>query len=160
MDIAAFEAYISLPTSSIIDTLDIKPENILVIRDWESEFYDNAVCTDLDKDGWLETKEKQMKISNSIWDGQSLIDISLMGKYSDKGMLLLRNKFFKSCCFNTNIQKFFADNNITDISQLNGETIATDIKDIKLIATPSSIKFYKFGTLETWLHNIYPFLEL
>lgn len=160
LDIAAFEAYISLPTSSIIDTLDIKPENILVIRDWESEFYDNAVCTDLDKDGWLETKEKQMKISNSIWDGQSLIDISLMGKYSDKGMLLLRNKFFKSCCFNTNIQKFFADNNITDISQLNGETIATDIKDIKLITTPSSIKFYKFGTLETWLHNIYPFFGI
>lgn len=160
LDIAAFEAYISLPTSSIIDTLDIKPENILVINDWESEFYDNAVCTDLDKEGWLKTTEKRMKISNSIWDGQSLIDISLMGKYSNKGMLLLRNKFFKSCCFNTNIQKFFDDHNITDISQLQGETIATDIKDIKLITTPSSIKFYKFGTLKTWLDNIYPFFGI
>lgn len=160
LDIAAFEAYISLPTSSIIDTLDIKPENILVIKDWESEFYDNVVCTDLDKKGWLETKEKQIKISNSIWDGQSLIDVSLMGKYYDKGMLLLRNKFFKSCCFNTNIQKFFSDHDITDISQLKGDTIATDIKDIKLITTPSSIKFYKFGTLETWLENIYPFFGI
>lgn len=157
LDIAAFEAYISLPTSSIIDTIDIKPENFLVIDDWESVFYEEAVCTDLGEDGWLTTNEKEMKISNSIWDGQSLIDISLMGKYSSKGMLLLRNKFFKSCCFNTNIQKFFEDNNITQISQLKGQTIATDIKDIKIITTPSSIKYFKFGKLDDWLKNIYPY---
>lgn len=157
LDIAAFEAYISLPTSSIIDTIDINPENFLVVDDWESIFYEDAVCTDLDEDGWLKTEEKNMKISNSIWDGQSLIDISLMDKYKDKGMLLLRNKFFKSCCFNTNIQKFFKDNGITKISQLNGQTIATDIKDIKLITTPSSIKYFKFGKLEEWFKNIYPY---
>ena len=157
LDIAAFEAYISLPTSSIIDTINIKPENFLVVDDWDSVFYEDAVCTDLGENGWLKTEEKNMRISNSIWDGQSLIDISLMDKYSDKGMLLLRNKFFKSCCFNTNIQKFFADNNITDISQLNGQTIATDIGDIKLITTPSSIKYFKFGKLEDWFKNIYPY---
>lgn len=157
LDIAAFEAYISLPTSSIIDTINIKPENFLVVDDWDSIFYEDAVCTDLGEDGWLKTEEKNMRISNSIWDGQSLIDISLMDKYSDKGMLLLRNKFFKSCCFNTNIQKFFADNNITDVSQLNGQTIATDISDIKLITTPSSIKYFKFGKLEDWFKNIYPY---
>ena len=157
LDIAAFEAYISLPTSSIIDTINIKPENFLVVDDFESIFEEEAVCTDLGDDGWLVTEEKNMKISNSIWDGQSLIDISLMGEYSSKGMLLLRNKFFKSCCFNTNIQKFFEDNNITEISQLKGETIATDIKDIKIITTPSSIKFYKFGSLNTWFKNIYPY---
>lgn len=157
LDIAAFEAYISLPTSSIIDTIDIKPENFLVIDDWESVFYEKAVCTDLGEDGWLKTEEKEMKISNSIWDGQSLIDISLMGKYSSKGMLLLRNKFFKSCCFNTNIQKFFENNNITDVSQLKGQTIATDIRDIKVITTPSSIKYFKFGKLDDWFKNIYPY---
>ena len=157
LDIAAFEAYISLPTSSIIDTINIKPENFLVVKDYDSIFEEEAVCTDLGKDGWLVTEEKNMKISNSIWDGQSLIDISLMGKYTSKGMLLLRNKFFKSCCFNANIQEFFKDNNITDISQLNGDTIATDIKDIKIITTPSSIKFYKFGSLNTWFENIYPY---
>lgn len=157
LDIAAFEAYISLPTSSIIDTINIKPENFLVVKDYESIFEEEAVCTDLGDDGWLVTEEKNMKISNSIWDGQSLIDVSLMGEYSKKGMLLLRNKFFKSCCFNTNIQKFFKDNNITEISQLNGETIATDIKDIKIITTPSSIKYLKFGKLEDWFKNIYPY---
>uniref|UniRef100_UPI00280C2604 hypothetical protein n=1 Tax=uncultured Thomasclavelia sp. TaxID=3025759 RepID=UPI00280C2604 len=160
LDIAAFEAYISLPTSSIIDTIDIKPENFLVIDDWESVFYEEAVCTDLGEDGWLKTEEKEMKISNSIWDGQSLIDVSLIGKYSSKGMLLLRNKFFKSCCFNTNIQKFFNDNNITDISQLKGQTIATNIKDIKIITTPSSIKYFKFGKLEDWFKNIYPYFGI
>lgn len=157
LDIAAFEAYISLPTSSIIDTINIEPKNFLVIDDWESVFHEQAVCTDLGEDGWLKTEEKEMRISNSIWDGQSLIDISLMGNYESKGMLLLRNKFFKSCCFNTNIQKFFADNNITDISQLNGQTIATDIRDIKVITTPSSIKYFKFGKLEHWFENIYPY---
>lgn len=157
LDIAAFEAYISLPTSSIIDILNIKPENFLVVDDWESVFFEDAVCTDLGEDGWLKTEEKNMKISNSIWDGQSLIDISLMDKYSDKGMLLLRNKFFKSCCFNTNIQKFFKDNNITEVSQIKGKTIATDIQDIKLITTPSSIKYFKFGKLEDWFKNIYPY---
>lgn len=160
LDIAAFEAYISLPTSSIIDILEIHPENILVVDDWTSTFNENAVCTDLGENGWLKTEEKEMEISNSIWDGQSLIDFSLMGKYLSKGMLLLRNKFFKSCCFNTNIQRFFEDNNITDISQLKGETIAKNIKDIKLITTPSSIKFYKFGDLKTWMKNIYPFFGI
>ena len=160
LDIAAFEAYISLPTSSIIDTLEIRPENILVVDDWTSTFHDNAVCTDLGKDGWLKTEEKEMEISNSIWDGQSLMDSSLMGKYLSKGMLLLRNKFFKSCCFNTNIQQFFKDNGIISIEQLNGETVAQDIKDIKLITTPSSIKFYKFGNLKTWLEHIYPFFGI
>lgn len=160
LDIAAFEAYISLPTSSIIDTINIKPENFLVVNDWDSVFYEDAVCTDLGEDGWLKTEDKNMKITNSIWDGQSLIDISLMGEYATKGMLLLRNKFFKSCCFNTNIQKFFEDNNITEISQLNGETIATDIKDIKIITTPSSIKFYKFGDLNTWFEHIYPYFGI
>ncbi len=160
LDLAAYEAYIALSTSSLIDTIAIKPENILVINDWNSTFYDDAVCTGLGEDGWLQTEEKKMKISNSIWDGQSLIDISLMGPYAAKGMLLLRNKFFKSCCFNTNIQAFFQDNNITALSQIQGETIAKDIKDIKLITTPSSIKFYKFGNLKTWLKNIYPFFGI
>ncbi|KAI4445084.1 hypothetical protein C823_007588 [Eubacterium plexicaudatum ASF492] len=58
LDIAAFEAYISLPTSSIIDTINIKPENFLVVDDYESIFEEEAVCTDLGNDGWLVTEEK------------------------------------------------------------------------------------------------------
>ena len=63
---------------------------------------------------------------------------------------------FKSCCFNCNVQQWFKDNNITDVSQLNGYTRATKIEDVKLITTPNSIKYLKFGSLDDWLDNLYP----
>lgn len=143
MDLAKVETYMSLTTSSIIDTIIIRPENILLIDDAESIFNEKVMATELDASGRLTTAPKVAKITNSIWDGQSLLDSSIFNDngYSDKGMLLLRNRFFKSACFNTNIQQFFKDNNITSVLQLNGKTVATDIKDIKLITTPSSIKY-------------------
>lgn len=153
IDLAAFESYISLPTSSIIDTIRIKPENILVIDDFESVFTEDVMATFIDG-GWLKTEPKTAQITNSVWDGLSLMDESLFGRYKNKGMLLLRNLFFKSCCFNSKIQQWFKDNGITEISQLNGRTLASDIKDIKIITTPSSIKFLKFGDLEAWLNTI------
>lgn len=155
VDLAAYEGYISLPSSSIIDTLPISPENILVIDDYNSVFTEDVIKT-WDKDRVLVTDEQTCAISNSIWDGQSLIDPSLMGRYSCYGMVLLRNLMFKSCCFNCNIQQWLKDNNITSISQLNGKTRATKIEDIKLITTPSSIKYLKFDTLDNWLDNLYP----
>ena len=155
IDLAAYESYISLPSSNIIDTLPISPENILLIDDYESVFRENVIETHNDN-GWLTTSEKNCEISNNIWDGQSLIDVSLMGNYSCYGMVLLRNLMFKSCCFNCNIQQWFKDNNITDISQLNGITRAKQIEDIKLITTPNSIKYLKFDTWDNWLDNLYP----
>lgn len=155
VDLAAYESYISLPSSSIIDTLPISSENILLIDDFESVFREDVIETH-NENGYLTTSEKNCEISNSIWDGQSLIDVSIMGDYSCYGMVLLRNLMFKSCCFNCNIQQWFKDNNITDISQLNGRTRAKQIKDIKLITTPNSIKYLKFDTLDNWLDNLYP----
>ena len=155
VDLAAYESYISLPSSSIIDTLPISAENILLIDDYESVFIEDVIETH-NENGWLTTSENNCEISNSIWDGQSLIDVSLMGDYSCYGMVLLRNLMFKSCCFNCNIQQWFKDNNITDISQLNGKTRAKRIEDVKLITTPNSIKYLKFDTLDNWLDNLYP----
>lgn len=153
VDLAAWEAYISLPMSSTIDTVEIAPENILVIDDYDSVFTDSAVAVGI-VDGKLHAEEKDVEVSNSIWDGQSLMDKSLFGPYKDKGMLLLRNRFFKTCAFNTNIQQYFKDNNITDVSQLNGFTVAKKIEDIKLITTKSSIKYTKFGEVHQWMSNI------
>lgn len=153
VDLAALEAYIALTLSSIIDIIEIDPKSILVIDDYESIFTDQVVATSI-KDGWLHTEECEAEIKNSIWDGQSLIDKSIMGEYAKYGMILLRTNFFKSCCFNTNIQQFFKDNGITDIKQLNGFTLAENIEDVKLITTPSSIKYLKFGKLKTWLKQI------
>ena len=159
IDLAALEAYIALTLSSIVDTIEIHPYNILVVDDYESVFKDEVVVTKMKTDesgSWLHTSEEEVTIKNSIWDGQSLIDISLMGKYSQYGMVLLRKNFFKSCCFNTNIQEFFKDSGITSVNQLNGFTLAKDITDVKLITTPSSIKYLKFGTIKQWLQHIDP----
>lgn len=153
IDLASWEAYISLPMSSMIDTLTIEPENILIVDDYDSVFYDDVVAVE-EVNGKLSAEQRTEKIENTIWDGESLMDVSLFGKYADKGMLLLRNRFFKTCAFNTNIQQWFADNGITNVQQLNGFTLAKDISQVKLITTPSSVKYLKFGTIEQWLNNI------
>lgn len=166
IDLAALEPYIALTLSSIVDTIQLHPENILVVDDYKSVFHDKAAATRF-VDGRLVTNIEDVEISNSIWDGQSLMDRSVFLKFQERqqqnmpdarehGMLLLRSRFFKSCCFNSNIQKWFADNGITDVSQLNGKTRATRIEDIKLITTPSSIKYVKFGTLDEWLDILEP----
>jgi hypothetical protein len=155
LDLAAWEAYIALPMSSIIDTMEILPENILVIEDEVSDFDEEVVAVGIENDH-LVSEQKVVTVENKLFDGQSLMDVSLFGKYVDKGMLLLRNRFFKSCCFNTNLQKWFADNGITSVSQLNGFTMATDISQVKLVTTPSSIKYAKFGKIEDWLKNVDP----
>ena len=166
IDLAALEPYIALTLSSIVDTIQLRPENILVVDDYKSVFHDKAAATRF-VDGRLVTNIEDVEISNSIWDGQSLMDRSVFLKFQERqrqnmpearehGMLLLRSRFFKSCCFNSNIQKWFADNRITNVSQLNGKTRATRIEDIKLITTPSSIKYVKFGTLDEWLDILEP----
>ena len=152
IDLAAFESYISLTSSSIIDTMEILPENVLIIDDYESVFKDNVVSVGFE-DGCLSARMGEAEIKNSIWDGQSLMDKSLFGKYSQYGMLLLRNRFFKTCAFNTNIQDWLADNDIYEVSQLNGFTLAKRVEDIKLITTPNSIKYLKFGNKQQWFDN-------
>ena len=153
VDLAALESYISLPSSSIVDVIDLDPRHILVIDDYVSIFKDDVVSVE-EENGELVAVEKECEIENSIWDGQGLIDPSAMGRYAKKGMILLRNLFFKCCCFNCNLQQFFADHGITDVSQLNGDTKATELSEIKLITTPSSIKYLKFSTLDNWRENV------
>lgn len=154
-DLAGLEAYLALPLSSIIDTIQLRPENFLIIDDYKSVFQEDVVETRLE-DGALHTGERSVTIQNSIWDGQSLLDTSLFQKFPGKGMLLLRNKFFKSACFHCDIGKWFHDRKITRISQLSGLTTASNIEDIKIITTPSSIKYLKFGSASDWFRHIEP----
>ena len=154
IDLAAFESYIALPSSSCIDTMEILPENFLVIDDYESSFEDTVIGVELKDNKLCATRQKRM-VTNSIFDGESMMDESLFSKYPDRSMLLLRNRFFKSACFKCRLQKWFSDNHITDVSQLNGFTLAQDISQIKIITTPSSIKYLKFGTLNQWFKNLY-----
>lgn len=167
IDLASIEAYIALTTSSIIDTMDdIKKENILIIDEFKSEVKERAMATEIIVDDKgkdrLHTEAKDITIYNDIWDGQALLCETVFNKertkdnktytYKDKGMLLVRNRLFKGACFNTRIQKFFEDAGITKIEELNGITLAKDIKDIKLICTKSCIKYEKFGDMRNWLN--------
>lgn len=170
MDCASMESYIALPTSSCVNAevnrFTLKPENILLIDDGKSTFTDTVMATRLineeyDKDGNviggdLDTNVEETEITNKIWDGESLLDKSIFEEcgYGDKAILQVRKRMFKGIGINTDIQQFFKDNNITKISQLNGKTIATDVSQIKLITTPSSVKYLKFGTFENWLKQI------
>ena len=106
VDLAALESYISLSTSSIIGTIDIDPHSILIIDDYESVFHEDVINV-FESDGHLEARQENVEIFNSIWDGQSLADSSLFPSDQTWGMMLLRNMFFKSCCFNCNLQKWF-----------------------------------------------------
>lgn len=156
IDLAALEAYISLTSSSIIGTLELNPENFLIVDDYESVFKDTVVGVQLEN-GQLIAREQEFEIRNSIFDGESLLDESCFPEeYKNYSMILLRQRMFKSACFKAKVQKWFSDNNITDISQLNGVTTAKNISEIKIITTPSSIKYVKFGSLQKWLDILEP----
>ena len=153
LDLAAWEAYIALPMSSIIDTVEIPLDSILVTEDCTSVFEDEVVAVEIEGEH-LVSSHKAVQIENKLFDGQSLLDVSMFGRYADKGMVLLRNRFFKSCCFNTNLQQWFIDQGIDSVDQLNGFTLARDISQIKMVTTASSVKYAKFGKIEDWLHNV------
>ena len=163
IDLASFEAYVSLSLSSITDTVSIPKESILFIKDAKSVFQTRAVSVCLNDVGSLTSAEQDVQVENVIWDGEALLDASVFAEkgYANKGMMLLRNRFFKTCAFNTNIQQYFADNNITSVSELCGYTRAQNISDIKMIVTESSLKYLKLSEkkrfekkIDEWLSYI------
>ena len=155
-DLASWESYKSLSLSSLKGTIDIPLNGILFIQDCKSEFFEEVVSVE-EQDGVLVATTKETTIENDIWDGESLLDKSLFsGNYTDKHMLLLRNKFFKSCAFRTKLQKWFKDKNITldDLKARGFITLATDISQIVMVTTPNSMKFLKFMGDELTEYNV------
>ena len=164
-DQASWQAYTALTLSSIESTIKLPKKSILIIRDRVSRFKADAVCVKETENHDLVAEEEETDIENVIWDGEALLDASVFEEfdYADKGMMLLRNRFFKTCAFNTNLQQWFEDNCITSISQLAGYTTARNIKDIKLVITESSVKYLKFmpkdmpleQAFKRWLDALY-----
>lgn len=172
VDIAGLKAAESLILSEIKETITIKSNEILLIPDVKVPYKipkGKASITEMGIDGMAVTNDnkEETEIVNDIFDGQSL----LVSEYyhGGKSMLLLRNRFFKSAAFAFNIQRWFRDNGITEVSQLNGYTLAERVEDIKLITTPNSLKFMKqkkhlsfannvedleFATYKYWLEHI------
>ena len=148
-------AYSSLITSSIIGTVQIKPEQILIISDYESNFITNviAVKTDKYKHCYTETIN-DYKVTNVVFDGQALIDSSIFPDWAD-GYVLLRNHMTKCAAFCTNIELFMKehfgeDYDTATITDMFGREVA--VKDIKLITTDNAIKWLTFDgvTFDHW----------
>ncbi|MBR4063248.1 MAG: hypothetical protein IKK01_09295, partial [Clostridia bacterium] len=164
-DQASWQAYIALTLSSIESTIRLPKKAILIIPDKVSKFKTTAVCVREDKALGLTATEEETEIENVIWDGEALLDVSEFESagYGDKGMMLLRNRFFKTCAFNTNLQKWFKDKGITTVGQLAGYTTARKVEDIKLVITESSLKYLKFmpkgmnlgEAFKSWLDAVY-----
>ena len=146
-DLASWESYRALSLSSIKGTIEIPLDSILFVPDYKSIFTEEVISVEL-KDGKLVAEQKQTQITNDIWDGESLLDERVFeNSYTDKHMLLLRNKFFKSCAFRTRLQKWFKDNNITleSLKARGFVTLAEDIHQIVMVTTPNSLKYLKFA---------------
>lgn len=174
VNLANLESYICLPCTSIVGTFRLSPKNILLIDDIESTFETKtkSVETDssnhiivakennesIDKDGnkHLIKKDKVVEITNNVTDGECILDESIFinNGYEQRAVLQLRQGMYKGIGVRCNIQQFFKDNGITDVKQLNGKTLATKIDDIKMITTPSSLKYLKFGKFEDWCNSI------
>lgn len=161
-DLASWESYKALSLSSLKGMVNIPLECILFVPDYKSTFTDEVVSVEI-QDGALTAAHKQTEISNDIWDGESLLDESVFREnYADKHMLLLRNKFFKSCAFRTKLQKWFQDKNITleELKSRGFVTFATDINQIVMVTTPNSLKYLKFAggfterNIRKWIENI------
>lgn len=170
-------AYQTLVASTIVGKVKINPKNILVIKDVAVPFERNVVTVSSLLKKFLETDADASanckdKMANTLFDGQSLIDSSVFDKskfFFEKenklnGYILLRQHFFKSAAFCTEIKQFFKDYCSEHGRDFETFTVK-DIwgkehfaKDIELITTENSIKWWKFGNtfedFEFWRQKV------
>ena len=147
-------AYSSLITSSIIGKVQIKPEQILIVKDYDSNFITNVIAVKTDKNKHCYTENiDNYKITNTVFDGQALIDSSIFPEWAD-GYVLLRNHMTKCAAFCTNIQLFmkeqFDDYDTSTVTDMFGREVS--VKDIRLITTENAIKWLTFDgvTFDDW----------
>ena len=152
-------AYSSLIASSIIDTINIDPKNILILKDVDSYFTTNVISIETDKDKHcIAIPKENYQLKNTMFDGQGLIDESIFPKWGN-GYLLLRHHMCKMACFKTKIQKFFKDyykDNYDNAVITDMFGIEHYAKDIKLITTDNAMKWLKFDiSYDYWCKKVY-----
>ena len=150
-NLTSYEAYRALSLSDLITTFKLNPYNILFVEDFKYILNNQKVVRVRD-DGneGLTASEELCDIENNIFDGEGLLDITIFKRDIErdghhKGMALLRNRFFKCCDFNTNLQAWFAHNKITSVDQLRGFTFANKIEDIVFVVSSSCLKYFKLA---------------
>lgn len=162
--IVEMSAYAPLTTSTIIGTIHIPVEDILILKDQDSFFETLADVVRAEEyiDDNGNTKKKcvvsreKTKVKNTLWDGMGLIECDpeylKLPDYIN-GMTLMRNHLFKVCCVKTKIQKFFQDwcaENGYDYETHQVQDMFGNwhyLKDIKIITTNNAIKWAKFVDL-------------
>lgn len=149
VDLAGIMAYQSLVSSGIKYTVKIPVKNILMITDVDSKFTQSAKVIKTNN-GFLDSIEEDVEISNSLFDGQSILTPEYFPE--NKSMLLLRNHFFKSAAMKGDIQRFLMDNcpegieyEQWRIKDMFGNTIYA--KNVHMITTPNSLKALKYNKL-------------
>lgn len=153
-------AYQSLITSSIEGKVTIPPEDILVLKDVDSFFNTNVISIEIDNNKHCKSVPKEnYEVSNTLFDGQSLIDESVFPDWGD-GYILLRQHFFKAAAFCTKIQTFFRDYfgedyDTATVTDMFGNKHL--VKDIKMITTDNACKWLKFKdiTYEYWSDKVH-----
>ena len=175
--IVEMSAYAPLTTSTIVGTLYIPVEDILILKDQDSHFKTiaNIVKAEpyVDRKGNEKKKcvviQEETEVKNTIWDGMGIIESDLLPNWVN-GMALLRNHLFKMCGMRGHLQMFFKDwceKNRHDYDTYQVQDMFGNwhyLKDIKMITTDNAIKWKKFvdlmgGTLESaysyWCNRIH-----
>ena len=151
-------AYASLITSSIVGTVQILPEEILILKDVDAFFNTRVISVETDEHKHCKAVPiDDYKVKNTLFDGQALIDHSIFPEWGD-GYILLRHHLTKMAAFDSNIQLFFQDyfgdkyETATVIDMFGKEHF---VKDIKLITTDNAIKWLKFDvSYDYWLDKV------
>lgn len=152
----------SLTLSSIVDTIRIPVKNMLLLDDVDSTFQ-CAVDRVFKQDGKIVCEQdNDYEISNSLYDGESLLDSSF---FNGHGFMQLRQHFFKSAAFNCNIQQFMRDYFKVHIAQFDRayddwtlkDMFGNEIfaKEVRFIFTPNSLKVLKFANIVDGKNEIY-----
>lgn len=161
-DLTGIMAYESLVASTIVDTLKIDPESILMVDKVVSRFNDKKVNVIGLKDDKLDCEPKYHHIENELFDGSAMLDASMFkGAYEAKGYLQLRGAYFKCAAFNVDLQQMFKDEfgedyNTATVKDMWGREV--NVSSIRLIVNPSCLKALKYAyatndsKLDMWEH--------
>lgn len=156
--VVEISAYAALVTSTIVDKIQINPDDVLILEDVKSFFNTNVVSVEIDDFNHCIAKYvNDYSVSNEMFDGQALIDSSIFPKWAD-GYILLRQHFTKCAAFCTDIQLFFKDYfgdeyDTKSIRDMFGNE--HKVSEIKLITTNNAVKWIKFKMpYEQWRDRV------
>jgi len=155
---AKLEAYNALVCSS--STPVSLPNGIVVVHDCITHFKSNVIELDdtgLDQPSMKYIKDKDIELNDS--DGYGLAMPPLMERWGEEigeEFLLpgcvIRNSFCKGAVFPIDFQKFAREHNVTNITDVWGNTY--DIDNVELILTESMLKLWdSYSSIEDYLDN-------